>query len=359
MIDLNEIYSKIKFSTILTTGRTGSDYLHACLDNVPGLLTFSGRFSYYNFCDSWKTNKFEETEPLKILELFIQKNLYLFTKDDIENKFINLNIENFKKNFINICNSEKLTKQKFLLAMYLAYNLTIDRDIYYLKTLVHHSHSVTETHKFLQNFKNSKLLITIRDPRANLKSGIVNWIKYDNTTENQKHFYTYIKRIREDLKFAQRQNHEKFFLKLEEANDISIKKKLSDFLEIKFDPEIMKATFAGKIWTSDKLSQFSSIKGEYNKSVINNDWENFFNKKDKQIFNLIYKDYRAFGYKIDDVNWVKKIYIFFLIPLPFSFEKKLFSMKYNLKKDIPLKKKIGNLLYYFIRTLYLQKLLFK
>ena len=132
MIDLNEIYSKIKFSTILTTGRTGSDYLHACLDNVPGLLIFSGRFSYYKFCDNWKTNKFEETEPLKILELFIQKNHYLFTKDDIENKRINLDIENFKKNFINICKSEKLTKQKFLLAMYLAYNLTIDRDIYYL-----------------------------------------------------------------------------------------------------------------------------------------------------------------------------------------------------------------------------------
>ena len=31
---------------IMTTGRTGSDYLQACLDNVKGVMTFCGKFEY-------------------------------------------------------------------------------------------------------------------------------------------------------------------------------------------------------------------------------------------------------------------------------------------------------------------------
>ena len=52
MENLDSFRSKINYSAILTTGRTGSDYLHACLDNVPGILTFSGSVSFYNFCDN-------------------------------------------------------------------------------------------------------------------------------------------------------------------------------------------------------------------------------------------------------------------------------------------------------------------
>jgi len=352
-MNLDQIFSDIKFSTILTTGRTGSDYLHGCLDNVPGILTFSGRFAYFKFCDSLKEDQFQNTNSGDILEIFIKKNYYLFTKDHIENKSIDLDIKIFKENFLKVSENKKINKQKFLLAIYLAYNLTLDRKISNLKTMVHHSHSVTETYRFLKSFNNSKLLITIRDPRANLKSGIINWIKYDNQTENQKHFYKYLKRIREDLKFAKKQNNNKFFLKLEEANDVSVKQKLSDFLDVKFSEEIMKATFAGKVWSGDKLSQYPPTNGEYNKNVKNNNWEDFFNKKDKEILNLVYKDYVMFNYKLNPVSVFKRFYLFFLIPLPFSFDKKVLSLKYNLKKNII------NIFYYFLRILYLYKLLFK
>ena len=42
MINLDK-FKKSKLSAILT-GRTGSDYLHACLDNVPGVVTFGSFF---------------------------------------------------------------------------------------------------------------------------------------------------------------------------------------------------------------------------------------------------------------------------------------------------------------------------
>ena len=46
MKNLDELFNKIKFSTILTTGRTSSDYHQGCLDNVPGVVTFSGKIFY-------------------------------------------------------------------------------------------------------------------------------------------------------------------------------------------------------------------------------------------------------------------------------------------------------------------------
>ena len=60
------------------------------------------------------------------------------------------------------------------------------------------------------------MLITIRDPRANLKSGLVNWFNYDQKRKHMSHIYICLKRIREDLKFAlKKNNNKKLFLKLE------------------------------------------------------------------------------------------------------------------------------------------------
>ena len=77
MQNLDELFTQINFSTILTTGRTGSDYLQGCLDDLPGILTFSGIIYYYDFCNHFKLDNFEKIEPLKILELFL-KRIYIF-----------------------------------------------------------------------------------------------------------------------------------------------------------------------------------------------------------------------------------------------------------------------------------------
>ena len=367
MKNLDELFNQVKFSTILTTGRTGSDYLQGCLENVPGVLTFSDKFFYYYFCDNIKLNNFEEISPLRILELFFSRNNHPsnelietpLVRNELKNKNFNIDMTKFRENFIRICGKGNLNRQKFLFALYLAYHITLDRDTNDIRIMVHHSHHPNETKRFLQDFKNSRLLVTIRDPRANLKSGIVNWIKYDKKMDNQNHFYFYIMRIREDLKFAQKQINEKFFVKLEEARNLNTKKKLSEFLGIEFSPEMNECTYAGKIWTGDRLSQFSSAEGNFMESVVNNQWQNFFSKKDKLILDFIYKDYRSFGYRINKTNWIKAFFIFFLIPLPFVFDKKIFSLNYYLDKRTPVKEKILEISFYLRRIFYFYKLLFK
>ena len=42
----NNIY---KICTIMTTGRTGSDYLAGCLDGVKNIIVFSGKFNHQIF----------------------------------------------------------------------------------------------------------------------------------------------------------------------------------------------------------------------------------------------------------------------------------------------------------------------
>ena len=40
---------KFDYFTIMTTGRTGSDYLQCCLDGVPGILTLTGQTYFKKF----------------------------------------------------------------------------------------------------------------------------------------------------------------------------------------------------------------------------------------------------------------------------------------------------------------------
>ena len=55
--------------------------------------------------------------------------------------------------------------------------------------------------KFLDDFQNATVLVTIRDPRANLKSGLLNWFKYDYRRKHMEHVYIYLRRIRDDLNY--------------------------------------------------------------------------------------------------------------------------------------------------------------
>ena len=70
----------------------------------------------------------------------------------------------------------------------------MNKNLNKIKTIVHHSHQKRKQ-KILSQIleKKVRLLITVREPRANLKSGIVNWIKFDPGMQNQKHFYFILK----------------------------------------------------------------------------------------------------------------------------------------------------------------------
>ena len=313
----------IKYACILTTGRTGSDYLQGCLDGVPGIITFSGELPFFKFLKDSQAIKFLKEKNLnKLIIYFIKKNKNLFFYDKMENKKFSFSIKKFKKFFFTFMKDKKLDNENFLKSIYLSYHLTLKRKIFKNNIIVHHSHNLYETEMFLQNFKNAKLLVTIRNPLHNLRSGIENWINFDKKRENFEHFYLYVRRIREDLNYALKKKRV-FFVKLERMNETSFKKSILNFLKVNYSKKVDISTFAGKPWKSDKLSKFKRRDGKFNMSVLKRNLENFYYTKDLLVLRYLYNQYNLFGYKLNKLNIKEKIILPFLFFLPMKFEVRL------------------------------------
>ena len=105
--------NKLSYFTILTTGRTGSDYLQSCLDGVPGVLTLPGKTYFKNFFESLEF-KFENCSNKQLIIFFAKKYKNLFVEDRIENKKANIDTKKFIKIFLNISKNIKLSKRKFI-----------------------------------------------------------------------------------------------------------------------------------------------------------------------------------------------------------------------------------------------------
>ena len=56
----------MKIALIITTGRTGSDFLQHCLDGVNGLIVFSDKFDYHQFFE----NKSQLKDPKILIKQF-------------------------------------------------------------------------------------------------------------------------------------------------------------------------------------------------------------------------------------------------------------------------------------------------
>ena len=83
---------------IMTTGRAGSDYLHACLDDTNGVMTFCGKFDYHQFFNGAD----EKIDKEKLIDLFIKNYHYLFSYNKIEDIDTKVNIKSLRENFLKI-----------------------------------------------------------------------------------------------------------------------------------------------------------------------------------------------------------------------------------------------------------------
>ncbi len=333
----------------MTTGRTGSDYLAGCLDGVNNIMTFSGKFNYQIY---FKNNK-QKIQKEILITKFINGNKQLFGYDKIEDLNVNINTKKFKKIFLKISN-KKLNQKEFLIKLYESYHIVLNRKLSKSNVIIHHAHSRVNTINFLKDFPRSKILITIRDPRANLKSGLINWWKFDQKRKDVAHVYMYLRRIRDDFRYILTKKNKKKFVKLEEMGEKKTKENILKFLGVRYDKRVNISTFANIPWNGDKLSNFKiKNKGKFNNKVIYNGWSNFFTEDDKVLINFIYSDYKEF-YEMKKINFKNKIYLFFRGLLPFNFE--ILAIK---NQSVFSKRFLINILIYLKRVFYIQLLLCK
>lgn len=339
----------MKIILIVTTGRTGSDYLHHCLEGLKGLIVFSDKFDYQQFFK----DRNHLRDPYKLLTSFLKKYSYLFSKIEIENIKINLSIDKFKKNFKKLSGTKKINQKEFLILLYKSYHITAGRNLNNIKAIVHHSHGLRETIKVLRDFPKAKILVTIRNPLSNLRSGLINWFKYDKSRINMKHVFNYIYRIRQDLKFLIKLKNKKMFIKIEEVNSKRIKKKICNFLGIKFQKNIFKATTLGRPWIGDKLSTRLAKKGQYLKPEGEEQHSKFYTSREIKFLGFVFRDYKIFGYKLKNFEYLNQLMFFLNIPFLLSFEKYVFNYKH--KKSFFLL----NVKYFIYRLVFFLIILFK
>lgn len=335
----------MKITLIVTTGRTGSDYLQRCLDGLNGLIVFSDKFNYHQFFE----NDNQRINSEILLRKFLEKYSYLFKEIKIENIKIKFSIKKFKKNFMQLSKNKLTNRKQFFLLLYKSYHLTCGKKLSKTQNVIHHSHGVNNTIQALKDFPNAKILITVRHPLMNLKSGLYNWFRYKKSTISMKRVFFYVYRIRQDLMYLNSLKNRKFFIKLEEANNKAVKKKLCNFLNIKYQKNIFKASILGKPWIGDKVSSKNSAQGRYINPGDGKDVLKFFEKKEIKLLNYIFMDYKKFGYNLKTIS---SLSFFMNIFYLYSFEKYTFKNAKN-------KSFLSNILYLSYRYLFFILILFK
>ena len=262
----------------MTTGRTGSDYLQCCLDSVPGLITLTGKTFFKKFFLESKFHIIKNNKK-KVINKFLKSYSNLFDNDILENKKINIDKFKFRKKFLKNVQKINLDEKNFIYNIFVAFEESTRNNLNKIKSIVNHSHSLEETKYFLKLFPKSKLIVTIRDPLENLRSGIVNWKKFTNDNLNKSHNYFYTCRILRDLQFSEKIKNDKIYVKLESSFKISEKKKILKFLNLDYSKKINTATYNGIPWIGDKLSQTRTTDGSFNKNILQKKAQEFFNKK--------------------------------------------------------------------------------
>ena len=359
----------LKTCTLLTTGRTGSDFLQSLLDSHPQVLTFNGHFDYYGFWESSQCVKAKYFEPIDFIDEFIGHHIEKFKsrydiperKDKLGKGFdqnIDINIIEFKRQFISLIDKNKLTSQNCLLAIYGAYAKVLNQDLTKKKVFFHHLHHHNRLDKFINDFPSTKIISMSRDPRANIVSGVLHHKAYNPESMGGKHQYLYIKRILEDSSVLEKYNNDYISIRLEDLGSTDIVKKLAVWLGIEYNETLHRSTWAGLEWHGDRLSGNKKTGGKFSKEILQNNWESYLSRKDKYILNFLMNDrLKHYGYSYKQKSVISYILVPFINLFPLKYEKEMLSITHIFTKikDGKAKLVLRDIIHFLKRIILFQK----
>jgi len=202
----DEIFSSmesLKVVTLVTTGRTGSDFFQSLLDGHSQIVQFPGHCNFHVF---WEEAVCKDNVELLFDEFIWYKkagysHIYKFvSKYDTEerldqlgtdkNESFEVDIETFRAHAVALMQGRTLNSKNFFLALHGAYALTTGKNISSLKMLFYHLHAIEKLPEIERDFPHVFTICTIREPRNTLVSGLENWKKYRSDTFVPWFFFT-------------------------------------------------------------------------------------------------------------------------------------------------------------------------
>jgi len=351
---------KLPSCALVTTGRTGTDFLQSLLDSHPEVLTFNGILFYHTFWNNSACVAAGDFELCDFLDEFIGKHIEILrSKYDLRerksklgrnyNQSININLAQFKSEVINLIGKRELNSKNLMVAIYIAYSICLGQDVNKKTLLFHHLHHFEELENYLIDFPGSKIICMTRDPRANFVSGVEHRREISPFTDQGRHLQFYIKRILADASVLEKYNHEYTVIRIEDLGKEGILRKLSDWLNISYNECLKKSTWGGLGWHGDRFSVKRNEEIGWSEKMLQNNWEVKLGFVDRYVLNYImFYRLRHYGYSHKKIGVLDSIIVPFLILFPLSYELRFLSFGYirNCLANKEYKKIITNLVFY-------------
>ena len=346
--------SDISIIAIQNYGRSGSLLFHSLLDNHPDILSIPA-LNILGFYEFWE--KLDVKDLSSIIKKFISINEHWFNPQlaqlsgwglghmgEKRNEKIYLSKKVFTKLLHEIFQDyESPTRKDFLLGLFIAYSLSINRKIHNPRFLIYPIHSLPNKYvlQLIEDFEKIKFVYTVREPVQNLNSTINHIKNFDpslNSVEcamslilnnylmhiGGKGSYVYA-----DRTYSHKYAKESKALKLEDLhhNSENTIREITHWLGIKWDECLLKSTFDGKKWWN--VDDAIKISG-FNKEITSQKREKYINDFDRiRLEALFFKRYLYWGYK--NTKFINillvRVALFFTLILPFKAEYMLLHIR--------------------------------
>ncbi len=331
---------KLPACTLITTGRTGTDFLQSLLDSHTEIMTFNGTLFFYSFWRNSFCAKVPSINLDDLLDEFIGKHIeklksrydFLERKDRLgenANESVDIDLLLFKKMAKALLVGRIVNSKNVLLAIYGAYSLCLGQQIEKKALFFHHIHHAERLDNYLNDFPDSKIICMTRDPRANFVSGIQHWKRYDQLKDNGSHLFYYIKRILLDAYVLDKFDNDYRVMRIEDLGKRQVLEKLCDWLGISYEDQLARSTWGGMTWRGDRLSSSENEVGGWSAKMLENAWEEKLSLTDKYLLNFLMNSrLKYYGYQHQGINVLGYFTIPILILFPLSFELRYFSFSY-------------------------------
>lgn len=348
-VDYDRIWSHaaaLPWCGLIATGRAGSDAFQSQLDSHPQIFGFNGTFFFHAFWDDAVTTRNEQDlNGADIIEEFIGAFIHKFRSkyDVLERKdrlgenmdqSISIDLPVFKSHMLGLLGDREITSRNFIIAVYVAWALSVGQDTLSKRVFFHHIHHVRRLNPFLRDFPDAKIIATTRDPRAAYVSYVEHNGRYSPGSDTPALPLMVLERIVDEPERMAMLGERFRVIRMEDLASEPVLTRVSEWLGIDFDRCMMKSTWNGLRWWGDRMSQVNAQPGmdeqEFLRRIRTNQWENKLHAVEKFILEFILKDRLDWcGYpRARRPLFLHAVGSFFAIPLPMTYELKFLSPRY-------------------------------
>ncbi len=326
---------------LVTTGRTGSDFLQSLLDSHPQILTFNGHFAVYSeFFTRALSFTVEEGRTQDAADEFIGQYLYkLVSRYDIQeakgslgensDESFSIDTAEFKRHLLGLMQDCSLNSRDFLLSIYGAYGLCLGQDIGEARLIFHHPHLDYEFRLFHRDFPSTRVVFSSRDPRANFCSHVEHFRNYYRTHDNQHHLYNCLKMALEDSALAEELGLDYIATRLEDLPREDTMREFAAWLGVDYRDSMLRSTWAGLDWHGDRISNKSFSATGWSEKRTENNWRKRLGRMEQYVLNYIMHDRLArYHYPVREIGTLDSMLVAILILFPFKYERRFISPSY-------------------------------